>query len=108
MSFPIQGGGISSDYGYDISSLSDGSSIVTGSFSGTATFGSTTLTSAGNDDVFIAKLNADGNYVWAKRAGGTSNDYGNSISSLSDGSSIVTGVFSGSATFGSITLTSKY
>ena len=58
MSFPVQGGGTSYDNGNSISSLSDGSSIVTGYFGGTATFGSTTLTSDGDDDFFFAKLSA--------------------------------------------------
>ncbi|WP_222930590.1 Ig-like domain-containing protein, partial [Synechococcus sp. BIOS-E4-1] len=106
MTFPLQAGGTSNANGAAISFLSDGSSIVTGDFGGTATFGNTTLTSAGGDDVFIAKLDANGNYVWVKQAGGTSGDGANGISSLSDGSSIVTGYFNGTATFGSTTLTS--
>ena len=44
-----QAGGTSSDIGRGVSALPDGSSIVTGDFLGTATFGSTTLTSAGSD-----------------------------------------------------------
>jgi len=99
-------GGTENDYGRGISTLPDGSSIVTGNFSGTATFGSTTLTSAGSTDLFTAKMNADGTWAWAAKAGGTGNDSGDGISALPDGSSIVTGNFSGTATFGSTTLTS--
>ena len=44
------------NYSYGVSALPDGSSIVTGSFEGEATFGSTTLISAGGDDVFVAKF----------------------------------------------------
>ena len=51
------------DNGYGVSVLADGSSIVTGRFSRYhATFGSTTLTSAGSNDVFVAKLDADGSF----------------------------------------------
>ena len=100
-------GGTENDYGRGISTLPDGSSIVTGNFSGTATFGSTTLTSAGSDDVFTAKMNADGTWAWATQAGGTGDDVGYGISALPDGSSIVTGLFVGDATFGSTTLTSS-
>jgi hypothetical protein len=99
-------GGSGSDVGSGVSALPDGSSIVTGNFSGTATFGSTTLTSAGSQDVFTAKMNADGTWAWATRAGGSGSDYVGSISALPDGSSIVTGYFSDTATFGSTTLTS--
>ena len=91
-SFPTRAGGSKGDdLGYGITSLGDGSSIVTGQFRGAASFGDTTLTSAGNDDVFIAKLNRDGSYAWAKQAGGTGFDLGYDITSLGDGSSIFTG-----------------
>ena len=101
-----QAGGTLSDVGYGVSALPDGSSIVTGDFRGTATFGSTTLTSGGDEDVFVAKVGPSGAYVWATKAGGTSGDIGRGISALPDGSSIVTGDFSGTAIFGSTTLTS--
>ena len=101
-----QAGGTSGDYGYAVSTLSDGSAIVTGGFQGTATFGSTTLTSAGSSDVFVTKIDASGTYLWATKAGGTSWDIGEGVTTLSDGSAIVTGYFNGTAVFGSTTLTS--
>ena len=101
-----QAGGTSNDSGYGVSVLADGSSIVTGIFQDTATFGSTTLTSAGSNDVFVAKLDASGTYEWVKQAGGTRNDNARGVSVLADGSSIVTGFFEGTATFGSTTFTS--
>ena len=105
VSWATKAGGTGWDEGNDISALPDGSSIVTGQFYGTATFGSTTLTGAGDADVFTAKMNADGTWAWATKAGGTGYDYGASISALPDGSSIVTGRFDGTTTFGSSTLT---
>ena len=101
-----QAGGTGGDSGYGITSLADDSSIVIGRFSGAASFGDTTLNSAGNDDVFIAKLNREGSYAWATKAGGTGNDYGYGITSLADGSSIVTGSIRGAASFGDTTLNS--
>jgi hypothetical protein len=98
-------GGPSSDYGYSVSALTDGSAIVTGFFNGTATFGSSTLISTGNEDVFVARTNPDGTWAWATRAGGSSSDYGFSVSAFADGSAVVTGFFDGSATFGSTSLT---
>jgi len=98
-------GGTSGDRCYGISSFSDGSSVVTGSIIGTAVFGAgeaneTTLISAGSIDIFSARYNANGTLDWAKRAGGTGQDYGTGISTLSDGSSVVTGYFNGTAVFG--------
>ena len=108
VSWATQAGGTGTDVGVGISALPDGSSIVTGYFIGNATFGSTTLTSAGGYDVFTAKMSADGTYAWVTQAGGTGydNGVGLGVSALPDGSSIVTGYFNGTATFGSTTLTS--
>ena len=86
----------------------DGSALVAGSFEGAATFGSTTLTSAGWEDTYIAKLNADGSYAWVTQVQGA--DYNSvtatALSVLSDDSVLVAGAFEGTAIFGSITLTS--
>ena len=105
--------GTGDNSGQGISALHDGSSIVTGYFEDTATFGSTTLTSAENYGnvngygVFTAKMNADGTWAWATQAGGTGSGRGMGVSALPDGSSIVTGYFGGTATFGSTSLTNS-
>ncbi|WP_400193325.1 T9SS type A sorting domain-containing protein [Hymenobacter sp. B81] len=44
---------------------------VTGSFSGTITLGSTTLTSHGYSDLLVAKFAPDGRLRWARQMGGT-------------------------------------
>ncbi|MCX6410705.1 MAG: fibronectin type III domain-containing protein, partial [Actinobacteria bacterium] len=74
---------------------------------GTATFGSTILSSDGTNAVFTAKMNADGTWAWATQAGGTGSGRGMGVSALPDGSSIVTGYFGGTATFGSTSLTNS-
>ena len=98
-------GGTSSDSGAGIALDGAGNSYVTGAFIGSATFGpgetnETTLTSAGDDDIFVAKYDASGDLVWAKRAGGTGFDAGIGIAVDGSGNSYVTGFFQGSATFG--------
>jgi hypothetical protein len=96
------------DNATSVSALADGSSIITGRFTGTNTFGSTPpLTSAGSDDVFVAKVNTDGSFAWAKSAGGTGSDWGQSVSALADGSSIITGPAAGTVTFGAISSVSN-
>jgi hypothetical protein len=100
-------GGIRNDQGSGISVDSAGNSYVTGFFNGTATFGTTTLTSAGGSDIFVAKYDSTGTVLWAKRAGGISGENGNGIGVDSAGNSYVTGHFAGTATFDdSITLVS--
>jgi PKD repeat protein len=87
-------------YGHSIAIDSAGNSFVTGRFSETATFGSNSLTSSGLEDIFIAKMDIDGNWLWATQAGGTSNDNGNSITIDTAGNSYITGFFKGTAIFG--------
>jgi hypothetical protein len=62
-------GGSGGDYGQSIAVDADGNSYVSGYFEGTAIFGGTTLTSSGGTDIFIAKMNAVGNWQWVKQAG---------------------------------------
>jgi hypothetical protein len=82
-----------------------GNILVTGAFSGTATFGSggpneTVLTSAGSSDIFVAKYTPDGSLVWVVQAGGSSSDAGNGIAVDTAGNGVVTGYFEGIAIFG--------
>ena len=56
---------------------------TTGHFLGTADFdpgpGSVNLSSEGQSDIFVSKLNSSGNFVWAKAIGGTLGDEGRGI-----------------------------
>jgi hypothetical protein len=51
-----------------------GGYYITGSFSGAVTFGLYTKTSAGQYDVFVAKVDAAGNYQWVATAGWSYSD----------------------------------
>lgn len=70
---------------------------------GTADFnpgtGTANLTTAGQSDIYISKLDADGNFLWAKRIGGNSWDDGSGISLDATGNIYVTGHFSGTVDF---------
>ena len=100
-------GGTDYDRGWGISTDANGNCYVTGNFEGTATFGTIQLVSNGGDDIFIAKYDVNGNCVWARNAGGTNTDYGNSISTDANGNCYVTGFFVGTATFGTTQLVSN-
>ena len=98
-------GGTAADRGFSIAVDGTGNSYVTGLFNGSATFGQgqanqTTLTSAGLDDIFVARYDSNGTLQWAKRAGGTGTDGGLGIGVDGFGNSYVTGWFTGTATFG--------
>ncbi|MCK4719816.1 hypothetical protein KAU08_04115, partial [bacterium] len=89
-----QAGGTELDEGRSITALSDNSTVATGWFRDSATFGQgepneTVLTSAGWRDIFIARYNPDGSLAWAKKAGGTSQDKGFGVTTLSDNSTVV-------------------
>lgn len=99
-------GGLTIDEGLDISLDGAGNSYITGYFTTACSFGATTLISNGIDDVFLAKLGVNGQYVWAVKAGGTGSERGLSIKTDAAGNSYITGYFYGSATFGSITINS--
>jgi hypothetical protein len=83
-----------------------GSSYVTGFFAGTVTIGSITLTSAGGNDIFVAKYNAAGVAQWAVRGGGTGDDIATAIALDNSGNLGITGSYGGgvAGTFGSTTL----
>lgn len=99
-------GGSGDDMGQGISADADGNVYVTGYFSNPSiTFGTTTLTCNGHNDVFIAKYNSSGNLIWVKSVGGFYWDVGISIVVNKNGNIYATGSFnSGSITFDSITL----
>ena len=54
-----------------IARLAGGHVVVCGEFANTVTLGSTTLTSRGEADIFIARLDADGKVLSASQLGGT-------------------------------------
>src|SRR3954451_3420972 len=81
-----------------------GNVYTTGDFSGTADFdpgaGTANLTSAaGSADVFVSKLDGSGNFVWARRLGGSDLDAGEGVAVDGQGNVCTTGIFSGTADF---------
>ncbi|WP_201987327.1 T9SS type A sorting domain-containing protein [Hymenobacter rubidus] len=101
----VQAGGIGQDRAYALAVNNTGV-YLTGYFSGSANFGSTSLTSAGFSDVFVAKLTDTGSsasFAWAQRAGGADEEsaWGLAV----NGTSVyVTGFFLSTTTFGSTSL----
>ncbi len=73
-----------------------GNVFVTGTFTGSVTFGSTVLSSAGDNDLFVAKwVPATSTWAWATSAGGTGPDVGVGVA-VSGSSVYVTGYVSNS------------
>src|SRR3990172_5093057 len=72
-----QGTGSSmNDAGYGVIADASGNVFVTGAVQGVSMFGSTTITSLGAQDVFVAKYNSSGVCQWATSGGSTLDDQG--------------------------------
>jgi Beta-propeller repeat len=95
-------------YGFDgannIAVDSEDNIYATGIFGSTVDFdpgeGLKTLTSAGAADIFISKLDGNGNYIWAKSFGNASDDIVNGISLDGLDNIYITGTFEGTEAFG--------
>jgi hypothetical protein len=83
----------------DIAVDNSGNIYITGYFAGSVTFETTTLVSAGSNDIFIVKYDNGGSVVWARRAGSTTIDYGHAIAVSDNGDVYVMGYFTGTANF---------
>jgi len=83
--------------------------MVIGYFSGAVNFGGGVLTSAGLNDIFIAKYSgASGTHQWSRRIGSINDDFGYGIVVDSSGNIVVTGSFKGQVDFGGVTLQGYY
>lgn len=97
------------DEAFAITASTGGEVLFTGMFRGTVAFGGTNLISAGTSsiDMVLAKMDASGNVFWAQKGGGAGSDYGRAIAIDATGNAYITGDFSSSAVFGSVTLTGE-
>ena len=90
-------GGASQDLGFGIAVDKDGYVYTTGNFAGSCDFdpgaGATSLGAVGSSDIFISKLDKNGNFEWAKSMGSTGADGGVSIALDHMGDPIIGGSF---------------
>jgi len=102
-----QFGGPEQDYGGDMAMDHLGNIYVTGFFRGTADFGDFSITAPGSSAPFVIKTDPSGNVLWAKQFGGTGLDRGHGITTDTFGNVYTTGIFTGTVSFGSITLSTN-
>ncbi len=101
--------GASAQYSNDVEFTSDGGYIVTGSFVDSVSFAPLSVLGTpsifgGNFDMFLVKYGSQGDPIWAVSGGGGGTDGANSVAISPYDDIYVTGVYSGSATFGSVVL----
>jgi PKD repeat protein len=97
-------GGTAADLANAICADGSGNVYLAGYFQGTVNFaddwaGSETKASAGDTDIFIAKIGSDGSYFWTHRMGGTGSDVANAVCADGTGNVYVAGSFEGSVNF---------
>ncbi len=96
-------GGTSTDYVHSIFVNDLNEVFVCGTFILTSDFdigpGTFNLTSAGGPDLFLLKLNADGNFQWVKQIGSAGNDFGLSAQQDEMHNIFVTGGYDGTTDF---------
>ncbi len=97
------GVGNHNDRAYAIGCDGSGNVYTTGRFQSTVDFdpgaGTQNLTSNGNHDIFVLKLDGNGDYVWAKGIGGIAEDYSFAITVNGVGNVFLTGTFAGTVDF---------
>ena len=77
-----------------------GEVLMAGSFTGAINLGGATLESAGEDDVFVAKLDREGKHVWSHRFGGPRDQKATGVAVTEDGEVVVAGTIDQRADFG--------
>ena len=86
--------------GTALSAFADGSIAIAGNLTATATFGSTTLSPNGGEDVFAAKYGSDGTARWATAGTSASYDSATGIAALASGGVVVVGTSNAAFTWG--------
>lgn len=100
-------GGIGGSIGSDIVGDENGNIYICGYASGKVYFAGDSAVSNGSQDVLVAKVNPEGELLWAKTIGGKIDDYGSSIDIMENTSLYISGIFKDTAAFGNDLLISK-
>jgi hypothetical protein len=78
---------------HDVAVSLDGSIFITGTYSGTASFGAISTTAEGDADAFMVKLDPTGSPVWSSKWGSSAQwDVGMAVAVTSEGNAILVGV----------------
>lgn len=92
-------GGSSLDEGRGIAVDINGNSYSTGYYQSSFTVAGSTLTHSGNRDCYLIKRDSSGTAVWAKKFGGSGQEYGHGVAVDSAGDVYLTGWFENTVDF---------
>lgn len=93
-------GGPGTDMVGGVAVVPSGGVVLAGAYVGTTDFGGGPLAAVG-EDVFVVRLDADGNHVWSKQFGGPNAQMAYTIATSATGAIAIAGEFVGSLDFGS-------
>ncbi|MBK7383299.1 MAG: T9SS type A sorting domain-containing protein [Flavobacteriales bacterium] len=99
-----RGGGTGNDAGASVGVDGSGHVLLAGSYAATANIGNEVFTSLGYSDAFLARYDSNGNYIWGRTMGGSGWDNAADVAVDASGNSYVTGRFTTSAAFGTLTI----
>ena len=104
ISWSLRLGGTSSDGPSGLDIDNNGNIFVTGYYTSSMTLGAFTLNSKGSRDVYVAKIDPNGNVMWAVSAGGTGIDRAGELTLDPTGNVFITSNFKGTMFFGADSL----
>ncbi len=99
-------GGTGNDEANDVAVASDGRVLIAGGLNASATFGATTVTSAGRLDALLVSLDASFGVEWALGSGGAMDERAHAVAVDVSGAALVTGELATSVAFGGAPQTS--
>jgi hypothetical protein len=83
-----------------------GGTVIIGTFDNKINFGGNTLTSAGMNDIFVAKFDSAGNHVFSKSYGDAADQTVSALAVDDNGNIVIAGSFQGTVDFGGNPMTS--
>jgi hypothetical protein len=98
-------GGIKNEKADGITYDNNGNVIICGYFTDTTKFNGTLIPGKGEEDMFVAKYDMNGNFLWMQHAGGPLHDAAKSVKCDASGNIYVCGMYSDGAVFGGSTFT---
>jgi hypothetical protein len=96
-------GGLYNDKALGVTYDASGNVIICGYFTDTTRFNGNMVIGNGEEDMYVAKYDMNGNFLWMKHAGGPGEEQAKSIISDASGNLYVCGFYSDGAVFGSTT-----
>lgn len=93
-------GSVTRSYKYKMALDAGGNIFLAGSCKLNEKFGTATISSAGQEDVFLAKYSSNGTFQWIRQAGGTYSDDTKDLGVDGDGNVYITGFVKGNVVFG--------